>query len=236
MRLDYWSPQCWRSQTENRRVRRRQLEAVIEPAADIPPSMPLIVGGDFNAPAGDAVYRVLRATAAGRVRRGRRRVGQHDHQRLPLRTHRSDLDRSPLESRRGAGATKSIAFRPPDGDRRSADGSPPSEECHGAPPSKRRHSGCRRGSVTPATMCPRLRYSSMCGALRWACSAGLVRPLFDDRHDVGPGRRTERPSRGPSPGRIRCSRLRRGRSGRCGETPSETHRAIPSRTSISAMT
>jgi endonuclease/exonuclease/phosphatase (EEP) superfamily protein YafD len=32
----------------------------MEPAADVRGSVPLIVGGDFNAPAGDAVFRLLR--------------------------------------------------------------------------------------------------------------------------------------------------------------------------------
>jgi vancomycin resistance protein VanJ len=60
VRFDFWSPECWRAQAENRRLRRRQLEQVIESLAEIPAAMPLVIGGDFNAPAGDAVYRVLK--------------------------------------------------------------------------------------------------------------------------------------------------------------------------------
>jgi vancomycin resistance protein VanJ len=59
VRLDFWSPDCWRTQAENRRVRRRQLGEVIKSIADVPASTPLVIGGDFNAPAGDAVYRLL---------------------------------------------------------------------------------------------------------------------------------------------------------------------------------
>jgi vancomycin resistance protein VanJ len=59
VRLDFWSPDCWRAQAENRRVRRRQLGEVMNSIADVPASTPLVIGGDFNAPAGDAVYRLL---------------------------------------------------------------------------------------------------------------------------------------------------------------------------------
>jgi vancomycin resistance protein VanJ len=57
-RIDLWSPDCWREQAQNRRRRRGQLRVIagrIEAA-----SAPVIVGGDFNAPQGDAVFRVLR--------------------------------------------------------------------------------------------------------------------------------------------------------------------------------
>jgi endonuclease/exonuclease/phosphatase (EEP) superfamily protein YafD len=60
VRLDFWSPDCWREQTDNRRVRREQLRAVAARVAAQPPDTPLIVGGDFNAPAGDAIFRLFR--------------------------------------------------------------------------------------------------------------------------------------------------------------------------------
>jgi vancomycin resistance protein VanJ len=59
VRLDLWSPGCWREQTANRRARRDQLRAVAQQIKALPRSVPLIVGGDFNAPAGDAVFRLL---------------------------------------------------------------------------------------------------------------------------------------------------------------------------------
>lgn len=58
VRLDFWSPECWRSQTANRRLRRRQLRDIFA-SATVPEGMPLVLGGDFNAPAGDAVFQVL---------------------------------------------------------------------------------------------------------------------------------------------------------------------------------
>ncbi len=59
VRLDLWAPECWRAQTANRRRRRDQLAAVLQGADGVPSDAPVIVGGDFNAPPGDAVYRLL---------------------------------------------------------------------------------------------------------------------------------------------------------------------------------
>jgi vancomycin resistance protein VanJ len=58
-RLDLWSPDCWREQAENRRRRREQLRAIARRIDSVPPSVPVILGGDFNAPQGDAVFRLL---------------------------------------------------------------------------------------------------------------------------------------------------------------------------------
>ena len=59
VRLDLWSPDCWRAQTENRRQRRRELQQVVALMASEGDAVPWIVGGDFNAPAGDAVFDLL---------------------------------------------------------------------------------------------------------------------------------------------------------------------------------
>src|SRR5262249_1555302 len=59
VRTALWSPGCWRDQTANRRARREQLRAVVRQIAALPTAAPLILGGDFNAPAGDAVFRLL---------------------------------------------------------------------------------------------------------------------------------------------------------------------------------
>lgn len=59
VRADLWAPDCWREQTENRRKRRKQLEAILAPLAASSRKAPLILGGDFNAPPGDAVFRLL---------------------------------------------------------------------------------------------------------------------------------------------------------------------------------
>jgi endonuclease/exonuclease/phosphatase (EEP) superfamily protein YafD len=59
VRADLWAPDCWREQTENRRKRRKQLEAILAPLAASSRNAPLILGGDFNAPPGDAIFRLL---------------------------------------------------------------------------------------------------------------------------------------------------------------------------------
>jgi vancomycin resistance protein VanJ len=58
-RLDLWSPDCWREQTENRRRRREQLREIARRIDSIPDNIPVILGGDFNAPQGDAIFRLL---------------------------------------------------------------------------------------------------------------------------------------------------------------------------------
>ncbi|HEY3377255.1 MAG TPA: endonuclease/exonuclease/phosphatase family protein, partial [Armatimonadota bacterium] len=60
VRMDYWSPDCWRAQRENRQDRRAQLQAIIRAYQQQRPGHPLILGGDFNAPGGDAACRVLK--------------------------------------------------------------------------------------------------------------------------------------------------------------------------------
>jgi vancomycin resistance protein VanJ len=57
--LAFWSPESWREQAENRQARRRQAEQLRARMAALP-DIPLIVGGDFNAPADDAVCRLLK--------------------------------------------------------------------------------------------------------------------------------------------------------------------------------
>jgi len=64
VRIDLWAPECWRAQRANRRRRRDQLAGVLRGTAlqgtgDAPTNVPVIVGGDFNAPPGDAIYRLL---------------------------------------------------------------------------------------------------------------------------------------------------------------------------------
>lgn len=53
VRVDYWDRDCWMAQTERRRGHREQIERIVERLADVPPDRPVIVGGDFNCPAGD---------------------------------------------------------------------------------------------------------------------------------------------------------------------------------------
>lgn len=59
VRLDLWSPACWRSYQSNRATRRRQLARIAAYLATLPADEPLVVGGDFNCPPGDPVLRLL---------------------------------------------------------------------------------------------------------------------------------------------------------------------------------
>lgn len=63
VRCDLWSPDCWSAQTANRRARRQQLATVLALTEKESLHGPLIIGGDFNAPAGDAVFHLLSPVA-----------------------------------------------------------------------------------------------------------------------------------------------------------------------------
>ncbi len=58
--VDLWSPDCWREHAADRRERRGQLIVIGEQIRTFPPGLPVIVGGDFNVPSGDAVFDTLR--------------------------------------------------------------------------------------------------------------------------------------------------------------------------------
>ncbi len=72
IRLDIWSPECWRNYQANRAIRRRQLTRIAAYIATLPADTRLIVGGDFNCPPRDAVTSLLKPrltdafTVAGR--------------------------------------------------------------------------------------------------------------------------------------------------------------------------
>ena len=58
MRL--WKPSAWRSHSQNRQSRRSDLNRLLHIQGVFSGSNPSIIGGDFNAPAGDAVFDLLR--------------------------------------------------------------------------------------------------------------------------------------------------------------------------------
>jgi vancomycin resistance protein VanJ len=53
--MDLWTPATWRAYLEDRRLRKRQLRSALEAEFTVPE----IIGGDFNAPAGDGIYKLL---------------------------------------------------------------------------------------------------------------------------------------------------------------------------------
>jgi endonuclease/exonuclease/phosphatase (EEP) superfamily protein YafD len=59
VRMDLWSLGCWRDQTRNRRQHRTQIQKIAQQIQSIPQTMPIIIGGDFNAPAGDGAMESL---------------------------------------------------------------------------------------------------------------------------------------------------------------------------------
>jgi hypothetical protein len=70
VRMDLWSPECWRVQAENRQFRSRQVGLIVEKLKTIPVSIPVIVGGDFNAPAEDGATRDLQSRLEDTFHRG----------------------------------------------------------------------------------------------------------------------------------------------------------------------
>ena len=53
VRYDLWSPACWREHAAERRNHRQQIQEIAAALAAVPAGRPILLGGDFNAPAGD---------------------------------------------------------------------------------------------------------------------------------------------------------------------------------------
>jgi endonuclease/exonuclease/phosphatase (EEP) superfamily protein YafD len=54
-----WTPECWREQRAIRVKHREQMERTRVLLSALPPDQPVIMGGDFNSPAGDAIFRLI---------------------------------------------------------------------------------------------------------------------------------------------------------------------------------
>jgi len=71
-RTDLWSFRCWSEYAADRRLRREQVAQIAQHLKLLPSDLPIIVGGDMNAPAGDGSLKPLRShlrdgfTEAGR--------------------------------------------------------------------------------------------------------------------------------------------------------------------------
>lgn len=63
VRCDLWSPECWIAQTANRQTRRKQLTDVLDTIGADFSHRSLVIGGDFNAPPGDAIFGSLAPSA-----------------------------------------------------------------------------------------------------------------------------------------------------------------------------
>ncbi len=59
VRVDLWSLDCWKAYQRDRADRRRELKRITDYAASLSNRHPIIIGGDFNTPPGDAVFALL---------------------------------------------------------------------------------------------------------------------------------------------------------------------------------
>jgi hypothetical protein len=60
-RMDLWSISCWQAFRANRETRWSEMQKIVGYVKTIPAGRPLVFGGDFNVPPGDAVLRALPA-------------------------------------------------------------------------------------------------------------------------------------------------------------------------------
>jgi vancomycin resistance protein VanJ len=58
-RVDLWNPNCWTEQRRNREIRRKELASIVSFIGSQRIDAPLIIGGDFNAVAGDASLQAM---------------------------------------------------------------------------------------------------------------------------------------------------------------------------------
>ena len=84
VRLDFWTLAFWRDHRNNRIKHRRQILDVVKRIEANPQSTPLIVGGDFNAPAGDAALAPLQPRLYDTFGRAGRGWGDTGTNGLPL--------------------------------------------------------------------------------------------------------------------------------------------------------
>lgn len=59
VRFDWYRGDAWRHYTSVRQRQREQLQALVAPLFEQHADVPLVLGGDFNAPPGDAIFRQL---------------------------------------------------------------------------------------------------------------------------------------------------------------------------------
>ncbi|MBL0058532.1 MAG: endonuclease/exonuclease/phosphatase family protein [Elusimicrobia bacterium] len=59
VRADLWNPECWRVQKADRIARRKQLKEILDTIEKDVDTAHSVMGGDFNAPPGDAIFRLI---------------------------------------------------------------------------------------------------------------------------------------------------------------------------------
>jgi len=85
-----WLPECWRTHRDARKIRRHELAVALAMLEQTTPlaSRPAILGGDFNTPAGSAIYRLLDPGFIDAFSRTGRGWGDTYPRRFPI--HRID--------------------------------------------------------------------------------------------------------------------------------------------------
>jgi len=58
-RVDFWNPAAWKALAAHRQIQRTQLKSLKSSIQTLEPHLPIIMAGDCNAPAGDAIFREL---------------------------------------------------------------------------------------------------------------------------------------------------------------------------------
>ncbi|MFT4551388.1 MAG: endonuclease/exonuclease/phosphatase (EEP) superfamily protein YafD [Verrucomicrobiales bacterium] len=83
-RWDLWDRDCWKTHYENRKVRRNEIVEILTHVSKTHGGRQVIFGGDFNAPASDAVYSILRHHFLDSYRAAGSGWGNTFYNRLPL--------------------------------------------------------------------------------------------------------------------------------------------------------
>jgi len=84
--LRLWTRKCWHNHKYNRKLRRLELETALINLRDNSdfPYTPTIIAGDFNAPANDRIYRMMKPHFLDSFREAGKGWGNSYHRRLPL--------------------------------------------------------------------------------------------------------------------------------------------------------
>ena len=83
-RWDLWDTDCWKTHYENRKVRRGEIVEILTHVSQTHGGRQVIFGGDFNAPASDAVYSILRHHFLDSYRAAGSGWGNTFYNRLPV--------------------------------------------------------------------------------------------------------------------------------------------------------
>lgn len=83
-RLDFWSPGFWRDHRDNRIRHRTELQAVMKSLRSPDETTHVIVGGDFNSPAGDGAFEPLVSRLHDTFREGGQGWGKTGTNEFPL--------------------------------------------------------------------------------------------------------------------------------------------------------